>query len=232
MISDGKTHEEAFSLLTERIEKVFKIHLKGYIALTTESFVRFVDGLGGIKIQIDEDFPYVEDFRKIGVNLVIGENVLLGNSALKFVRHRATYLGGDLTRLDVQKVFFSGMFATIYRFVTDEGVRRLYSNIKENLSSDFSIIDIILMVIKHSSKFKTVEFVYFTLPGKAYLSPGGLCYYQINKPGLQEVRATYLNAEIAFESGENLVISKEIYLNENIDYKVFYSKAVTENQEE
>lgn len=231
LISEGKSKEEALAELTDTVGELFGVTLRGYVAATTDSFIGFVDSLGGVKIKIDESFLYLAELEKMGVPLKIGENLLDGKTALKLVRYRSEYIGGDLTRLDVQKLFFAGMFETVYEFVVSDGVCKLFSSAKKNISSDFGVLDIILMAIKHSSKFKMVEFVYLTLPGKAIKSESGLWYYQLNMPALIDVKNDYLMSIDEFDVSKKLIISEEIYNDENIDYKVFHSKINTEKNE-
>ncbi len=228
MISEGKDAHEALSALAEAVGEALSINLKGYIAASSGAFINFIDSLGGVKIEIENDFAFFDDFRAIGVDLELGENVLSGESALKFVRHRSGYSGGDLTRLDVQKIFFSGLFSTVYRFVTDEGAHKLFNSAKENITSNLSVIDIILMVIKHSSKFKSVEFMYFTLPGRAFKIGSGLWYYQVNMPSSVNALTEYLDYQGAFDPCGSLINLKEIYYDNKINYKVYYSKVDTE----
>jgi LCP family protein required for cell wall assembly len=230
LLSDGLSSEDAFDTLTKTVAELFGIRLRGYVAATTDSFIKFVDSLGGVKMNIDGDFKYFDAFSNIGIQLKVGENLLSGKDALKFVRHRASYVGGDLERLDVQKIFFSGMFSTMYNFVSEKGACKLFNSARQNINSNFSVVDIILMVIKHSSKFKTVEFMYFTLPGKALKNDKGLWYFQINKPASVEAFKKYLSVQDEFDKDGLLILNNDIYNDETVNTRLYHSRIETQKQ--
>ena len=218
LINEGKTREEAYSLLTDAVSNTFGVRLRGYVAMSTGSFVNFVNQLGGVRLTVDSDFEYLQELSISGINLKLGENLLSGEEALKIIRHRSNYAGGDLARIDAQRLVFEGLFRTVFELVRGEGGRKFFSAARENTVSNFSLFDLIVMVVKHSSKFKTVEFLYFTLPGKAYKTESGLWYYQINKEGASSALGEYLDFSGVLDPEYKLAVSKEIYFDK--DYKL------------
>lgn len=227
LLQGGNNDEEAFRTLTDTVSALLGVELKGYLVFDSKSFVNLIDSIGGVTINVSEDFQYLDELNKAGIEISAGENLLDGKKAFQFVRHRASYLNGDLARMDAQKIFFSGLFDTLREYIVEKGAYSLVNAVKGNFKSDFSIVDIILMVIKHSSKFKEVSFMYLTFPGEAYKSQNGVWYYQINKKSASEAINRYLKATgLGFDSKEQLLDknsdkSREIYYSSNISYNVY-----------
>ena len=236
LLSEGKSTEEALSEITSSIAKDLDVRLRGYISIDSSSFINMIDALGGVTITIPADFAYFEDFRKIGIELEVGENLLSGKDAFKFVRHREGYLKGDLARIEVQKLFFAGIFDTVKDYTTNVSAYGFIAIARENLRCDFSLLDIVLMVLKHSSKFKMVSFMYLTFPGKAYQNSSGLWLYQLNKYKTEEILSRYLSYNGAFNnSGVFLDKSKtaeKIYYSRDISYDIYVGENNSQSSEE
>ena len=227
LLQNGNNEDEALCELTDIISAFLGVELKGYLVFDSKSFVNLIDSLGGVEITFPEGFQYLDELNAAGIEIKPGGNLLDGKEAFRFVRHRKSYLNGDLARMDMQKIFFSGLFDTVRKYVTEKGAYSLVNAVKGKFKSNFSIIDIILMVIKHSSKFKEVSFMYLTFPGEAYKSENGIWYYQINKKSASEAVSRYLKTtNSGFDLEEQLLDnssnkSREIYYSRNISYNVY-----------
>lgn len=236
LLSEGKSPEQALTEITEAVARDFDIRLRGYISIDSQSFINMIDAIGGVTITIPENFSYFEDFHNIGIDLDVGENLLSGADAFKFVRHREGYLRGDLARIEVQKLFFAGIFDTVKDYTTNVSAYGFIAIAKENLRCDFSLLDIVLMVLKHSSKFKMVSFMYLTLPGEAYQNDSGLWLYQLNKYKTEEVLSRYLSYNGAFNSSGAFFDAKSktaerIYYDRNISYNIYVGEHNSETNE-
>ncbi len=223
-LSLEKSKEEALKSLTTKIADSFGIKIKGYISVDSQSFVGMIDKIGGVKIDIPNDFKYINSLNGTRLSLEYGVNLLSGKDVFKFVRYRADYLGGDLERIDTQKIFFSGLFDTIKSGLENGEHYNYLKTAREYLKCDFSLMDIIVMAIKHSSKFKDVCFMFMTMPGEAIQAKSGLWYYQINRSSTMRLIKKYLRTEgemkdVFVNADEKK--SKQVFSSENIDYKVY-----------
>lgn len=85
--------------LVETIENNFKIAIDGYVMVDFDSFVKVIDVLGGITVDVPS---YISDF--LGNNFPKGNGVLLnGNQALRFSRVRYSDADGDISRVARQR---------------------------------------------------------------------------------------------------------------------------------
>ncbi len=85
--------------LVETIENDYKIKIDGYVMVDFDSFVKVIDVLGGVRVDVPS---YVASY--FGDNFPRGNNVLLnGEQALGFSRVRYTDKDGDISRVARQR---------------------------------------------------------------------------------------------------------------------------------
>ncbi len=85
--------------LVETIENNFKIAIDGYVMVDFDSFVKVIDVLGGVTVDVP---TYVAEF--LGDNFPKGNGVLLnGKQALRFSRVRYSDADGDISRVARQR---------------------------------------------------------------------------------------------------------------------------------
>lgn len=85
--------------LVETIENDYKIKIDGYVMVDFDSFVKVIDVLGGVKVNVP---AYVANH--LGQGFPSGNNVLLnGQQALRFSRVRYSDKDGDISRVARQR---------------------------------------------------------------------------------------------------------------------------------
>jgi len=108
----------------ERIRKVlleqFQLPIDYYCVINLEAFRNTVDAIGGIPINLPETI-------QIDGNLTLkaGEQVLDGVMAEGFVRHRDSYVEGDIGRVKAQRLFL----ASALQKVKGLGLRKIVTNV-------------------------------------------------------------------------------------------------------
>ena len=180
-VNFGKSDDAALLSLSDKISDLLGIEIDGYVALTFNAFVEFVDYIGGVSINRGE---VPEQLR----NTLSDENGVIhldGSQAINFVRYRKNYDRGDLERLDVQKVFIKALFSrlkersevlSVFKFITKN--EEVCFNIDKRRS--------LLFFLQSVNKISDADFQIATLPGKA-LKNGGIWYYVVNKPKAEEL---------------------------------------------
>lgn len=185
--NEGLSQEKSMEKTVEFLEGSFGITLDGYAAVTTEVFRDAIDSIGGVVITMPGDFVYNDPKGKYSFTLSKGENLIDGRTAEIFVRHRKGYSLGDLGRLDAQKIFLNGLYNTAVKKIGLFDFIKCIGSIKGGIITDFSISDLLIMVLKHSSKFRDVELSYITFPGEAVCTSTGKWYYILNKNASQKL---------------------------------------------
>lgn len=82
------------SCLKSTIEDFFKVKIDHYLMIDFQGFVDMVNALGGINVDVLKDFCEQDSARRFGSHLIClkkGEQLLNGEKALAFARHRMSY---------------------------------------------------------------------------------------------------------------------------------------------
>ena len=225
----GLEEKEAFAKTTEFIGNQLGVRFDGYVAITTEGFRNAVDAIGGVKVMLNENFVYESADPSKSFTLPAGENTLNGKQAEIFVRHRNSYVTGDLGRLDTQKIFIEGVFDTISSF---NGYSELFvglRKIQKNVTTDFSISELLTVILKHSSKFKALDVCYLTMPGQALEDKSGIWFYALNRASCEEIAEKYMSSSSEFDKDRKFLNAddsrfRDIYYRDKFEYKVYTSK--------
>ena len=205
---EGLTSKKAMKKTSDFVGSALGISLDGYIAITTDSFSRAIDALGGVTVSLVQDF--VHNDKDPGKSFVLraGENTLDGRQSLIFVRHRKSYLTADLGRLDAQKIFISGLYNTAMKKAGRDELMASVKELRKGSVTDFSLMDLLVILLKHSSKFRDTEITYLTMPGEAVADESGKWYYVLNRAATEKVIKKY------FSSDEKVFDSKRVFLND------------------
>lgn len=225
--NEGLSQEKSMEKTVEFLEVGFGITLDGYAAVTTEVFRDAIDSFGGVVITMPEDFVYNDPSGNHSFVLSKGENLIDGKTAEIFVRHRKGYSLGDLGRLDAQKIFLNGLYNTAVKRIGLFDFIKCIESVKDGILTDFSIRDLLIMVLKHSSKFKDVEFTYITFPGEAVCTPLGKWYYILNKIAAHKVLSSKIHSFTGDFDINGYFVNKDnpsfikIYSSNDIGYKEY-----------
>ena len=108
----------------ERTKKIiyeqFQIPIDYYAVFTLDSFKKTVDAMGGIPISLPNSLD-IEN----GTILPAGPQVLNGDKAEMFVRHRHSYLEADIGRVKAQRIFLAAAVEQMKK----QGLAKITTNI-------------------------------------------------------------------------------------------------------
>lgn len=119
--------------LVETIENDYKIKIDGYVMVDFDSFVKVIDVLGGVRVDVP---TYVANY--FGSGFPRGNNVLLnGEQALRFSRVRYSDKDGDISRVARQRQVINSLInrcktATLSEINAVSDV--ILANIRTNIS--------------------------------------------------------------------------------------------------
>ena len=108
--SDGNNNYDALATL---INEQLGLYIDGYVAIRLEALVELVDTLGPIQVYVPEEITYTDDNGNVTSHLDQGLQWMDGATAEFFLRARKTYAQSDIQRLNVQRYFYSAMFARL-----------------------------------------------------------------------------------------------------------------------
>lgn len=108
--SDGNNNYDALCTL---INEQLGLYIDGYVAIRLEALVELVDTLGPIQVYVPQEITYTDDNGRVTSHLDQGLQWMDGATAEFFLRARKTYAQSDIQRLNVQRYFYSAMFARL-----------------------------------------------------------------------------------------------------------------------
>lgn len=104
----GRAEGGGINGLADMIFNTFNITIDHYVTIDMTGFVRIVDKIGGVEVNVPQRIELE------GAILKPGLQVLDGWRAEKFVRERKSYSNGDLGRMDMQKIFMKALIDKIF----------------------------------------------------------------------------------------------------------------------
>lgn len=165
---------EAMKQLTSFIETEFGIEINAFLGLNTTSFVKIVDSVGGVTVELENDITIDESS---GKTFKKGTNRLSGKDALLFIRHRKSYPDADIGRINAQKIFIKAFIARLKELSFIE-LLSLPEIIISNTVTDISVSSLPeLAFLSQKEAWSNADFC--RLPGSPILH-SGKWYYDLN----------------------------------------------------
>ena len=153
--TQGSNGYNNIDALAQLLYDQFKLECDGYVSVRLEALSELIDILGGIDVNV----PEAIDYRKVqgGGNsyLPAGYQRLTGAQAEFFLRARKTYGTSDLKRLEVQRYFYSALFARL-RSMTVVDIARMLPFMLSYVETDLSVSELVSVAVSmlkiHSDK--------------------------------------------------------------------------------
>lgn len=114
-----------------------------YVVTTFEGFEAAIDALGGVPMNVPNDLYYLDPYQDLEINIKAGDQVLNGKKALGFVRYRAGYAGGDLSRIQAQQIFFKALAKTLINPATLPKLPALANVVSKDMDTDMSLSEML-----------------------------------------------------------------------------------------
>lgn len=175
-------HEQAIGILKTEVEEVLGLEIQHYAKIDFKGFTEVVDALGGVEINIEEDFydPYypAPDGSTVYYDPFIikaGLQVLDGDTALKYARSRKT--SSDFDRAKRQQEILVAMKEQALQIgflLNPIKLKKLYFAISENFETDLSLSEMTYLA-KIADDFSRESIIHHVISDETY-NPGGFLY--------------------------------------------------------
>ncbi|MBU3196032.1 LCP family protein [Clostridium algidicarnis] len=169
----------------EVVENMLDTTINYYIKLDYKAFTKFIDAIGGVNMDIEEDMKYDDEGQDLHIDFKKGENVHLdGKKAEEFFRWRKNNDGtglaeGDLGRIKNQHIFMEKVTKKIKSPMMPLRIPKILSVIEENVETNMSP----KIMVKHGSKgigLSSSNIKFSTLEGEPqYIK--GISYFVYDK---------------------------------------------------
>ena len=185
--------------LCEFISESMGVDIDGYFLFTPDAFVKTVDALGGVEIDLPFDMDYTDPYQGLSIHLDAGWQTLDGEAAEKFVRYRAGYVRGDIGRMDAQKLFMAALARKVTQTLTPTSALRILKALSGEIQTDLSLGEMTELALT-ALKIKTENITMMTLSGEdVRLGSGGAWYYVLSASAAQSALREYAGAELDFD---------------------------------
>lgn len=104
-INHAVSKKEGVLLAMDTVGKLLDIPIHYYFEMDFKGAEKIIDIMGGVKVNVPIDMKYDDPTQNLHIDIKKGEQVLNGKNAVHFVRYRATYVNGDLGRINAQQQF-------------------------------------------------------------------------------------------------------------------------------
>ncbi len=155
-------------MTSQTVEEFLGIRINNYVVIDFKGFVRIIDAIGGIDIDVEKNMHYTDPYDDDGlvINLTKGQQRLDGKKAIEYVRYRDEE--GDIGRIKRQQKFI----AVVYDKITSSKILlKVPGLIKESTSminTDMSLSDMVsLAKAMHTQMKAEGGLTMATVPGEA-----------------------------------------------------------------
>ncbi|MBU3219265.1 LCP family protein [Clostridium algidicarnis] len=169
----------------EVVENMLDTTINYYIKLDYKAFTKFIDAIGGVNMDIEEDMKYDDEGQDLHIDFKKGKNIHLdGKKAEEFFRWRKNNDGtglaeGDLGRIKNQHIFMEKVTKKIKSPMMPLRIPKILSVIEENVETNMSP----RIMVKHGSKgigLSSSNIKFSTLEGESkYIK--GISYFVYDK---------------------------------------------------
>ena len=83
--------------------------IDNYAVVNTKAVAEIIDAIGGVYFDVPQDMVYRDPIQGLDINIKKGYQLLSGADAVKVLRFRDGYAGGDIQRIGVQQEFFKAI---------------------------------------------------------------------------------------------------------------------------
>jgi len=226
--------EKAAELLAKELSVALGVPIEAYLVFGGNTVKEFVDLIGGVPVNVPVPIGYSDP--KTGKKHTIpeGEQILNGEEAMAFVRHRESYAEGDLGRLDAQMSFLCGVAESLPRLKKWDRLLGVYQKILPNLLTNLREKDIIEIMMAYFKSRSSVSVSFLRLPGEATYTDGAW-YYVLHRSATEKMLTDCFGVHGTFDEAERFTnpaweAVRNIYTYPVSDYRVFTSADVREGR--
>lgn len=134
--TSGDSKLTPINRLIKVINEQYRLKIDHYATITLKSFRNIIDAIGGVPI----DLPEAIGNNELGI-LPAGPQVLDGEHAEWLVRHRKTYVEGDVGRIKAQRLFLAAAVQQLKNIGLNE-ILNIIPAVFGNFTTDLSLQEV------------------------------------------------------------------------------------------
>ena len=202
-MSKTDASHEAIKYLEGSLENTFGITIDNYFMIDLNGFVKVIDSIGGVEVDVPFDMYYNDEAQNLHIDLKQGRQVLDGDKSEQFVRFRNTYVLGDLGRVSAQKIFLSALIEKLLSpdWYSLDKLTSVASNLVKYSTTGMTLTDLVGYLKKVDfGKLSADSITFYTAPGESFFTSGGASMYTLYmKENLEIINRAFnlYNVEVA-----------------------------------
>lgn len=95
--------------LKKELKKLMGFEVDSYAIVDTKAVEELIDAIGGVEFDVPINMDYDDPYQNLSIHIAKGPQRLSGADAVKVLRYRHNYPGGDIQRIGVQQDFFKAI---------------------------------------------------------------------------------------------------------------------------
>jgi LCP family protein required for cell wall assembly len=202
-------------LAIETVEKLLGVKVNHYVILNTRGLIKLIDLMGGIRIFVDKDMYYVDNWGGLKINLKKGVQTLNGEQAHGFIRFRAEPLG-DVSRVQRQQEFMQTLLrklATPSMLIRTPWVMAIAF---ENIRTDLSLKEL-LYGLNFARYLRKDDANMSIVPGEFSIGEANASIWKVDREQLHDIVNRYFSKKLLAKFEPPLAPSKSITIINNTE---------------
>ncbi|MCX8095302.1 MAG: LCP family protein [Caldisericia bacterium] len=176
-------------LLIKTVESILQIEVPYYVEVNFEGFVKMIDLIGGITIDVEKDMNYESYLGDVKIHLKKGLQHLNGEKALEYVRFRMDETG-DIGRMERQQKFIKAVIQQALEISNTLKLQKALLELKNWVKTNLEPTQIIKLGLIMKNIHED-DMISMTLPGVNSWK-NGLSYYILDYDKIQNIIDEYL----------------------------------------
>lgn len=176
-------------LLIKTVESILGIEIPYYVEINFEGFIKMIDLIGGITIDVEKDMDYESYLGDVRIHLKKGLQHLNGEKALEYVRFRMDETG-DIGRMERQQKFIKALIKQALEISNTIRLQKALLELKNWVKTNLEPTQIIKLglIVKN---IKEEDIISLTLPGTIGWK-NKLSYYFLDYDKIKNIVDEYL----------------------------------------
>ena len=163
-VPDKLTHAGIYGVkvCVETMELLYDIDIDYYFRLNFKNFVNFIDALGSITVHSDYEFDIQTGG---GYHVVVGDNLMDGETALAFARERYSFASGDRQRGKNQMYVIQGVLNKLSNISPDGDTDVLSTMAEGFFETDMPLKERIQLILTQVPQLKNYQISLYSVDG-------------------------------------------------------------------
>lgn len=203
------------ALARETVEKFLGVPVHHYVTINPKGLVNLIDLMGGIRLYVDKDMYYVDNWGGLKINLKKGWQTLNGEQANGFIRFRNEPLG-DVSRVQRQQEF---MQIVLKRLATPAILAKapwVLAIAAENIKTDLSLKDI-LYSLNFARALRKDDINMTLVPGSFSVGELGASIWSPDQEALRDIVNKYFSKKLLAKLEKRHMPSSAVTIINNTD---------------